>query len=117
MNITIRVIIDILLVIGAFFAFAGVLGVLRMPDTYCRMQSSTNIATLGTFAIFIGAFIYACAVEQSATMAIKIALVALFIILTNPIGSHAICRAAYRMGIRPKKKMVCDEYGRDRLDG
>ena len=116
MSMTIRIIIDICLAIGAFFALAGVIGVIRMPDAYCRMQSSTNISTLGTLAVFIGGFIYACAVEQSATMAVKIALVALFTLLTNPIGSHAICKAAYKIGIRPKKDFVCDEYGRDELD-
>ncbi|MGE4484691.1 MAG: monovalent cation/H(+) antiporter subunit G [Oscillospiraceae bacterium] len=113
MNNTLRLIIDAFLVIGAFFALAGVVGVLRMPDSYCRMQSSTNIATLGVIGIAVAAFIYAVAVEGSAVMAVKIALVALFTILTNPISSHAICKAAYKMGVRPDKKFVCDEYGRD----
>ena len=40
--------IAILLVIGVFFAFIGVLGILRMPDVFGRLQASTCIATLST---------------------------------------------------------------------
>ena len=48
-----RIVIDALLVIGAFFALAGTLGVLKMPDTFCRMQASTCITTLGMLGVAI----------------------------------------------------------------
>jgi multicomponent Na+:H+ antiporter subunit G len=76
------------------------------------MQSSTNIPTLGTLGVVIGGAIYAFS-QGNTSMGIKILSIGIFIILTNPIGGHAICRAAYKYGIRPEKKMVCDEYGRD----
>jgi len=98
---------------GCFFALAGTIGILRMPDAFCRMQSSTNIATLGVIGTLIGALIYAIACAGSPAMIIKIIAVALLIVLTNPIASHEICRGAYRYGIRPDKEMVCDEYGKD----
>ena len=41
MNMTLRVIIDILLGLGAFFTFVGVMGVVRMPDVFGRLQAST----------------------------------------------------------------------------
>lgn len=116
MSTTIRIIIDVFLAVGVFFSLAGVVGMLRMPDAFCRMQSSTNIATLGMLGVTIAAFIYAIAVEASAAMAIKVALVGLFTIVTNPIASHAICKGAYKHGVRPEKDMVCDEYGRDHRD-
>jgi len=28
--------------IGAFFNFAGVVGILRMPDPFCKLQTSTK---------------------------------------------------------------------------
>lgn len=110
-----RIIIDILILIGCFFAFAGVVGVLRMPDSYCRMQSSTNIATLGVLGVILGGVVYAFT-QNNVAMALKILAIGLFIILTNPIAGHAICKAAYKYGVRPEKKMVCDEYGRDNPD-
>ena len=42
-----RIIADVCIALGCFFALAGVVGLLRMPDAFCRMQSSTNITTLG----------------------------------------------------------------------
>lgn len=110
---TLRIIIGILMGIGAFFALAGTVGLLRMPDAYCRMQSSTNIATLGLLGALAGAFIYAIAVMHSGPTAIKIAVIGVLNILANPASGHAICRAAYRKGIRPEKDMVCDDLKED----
>ena len=49
-----RIIIDVLIAVGAFFALAGTLGVLKMPDTFSRMQASTCITTLGMLGVAIG---------------------------------------------------------------
>lgn len=111
-----RIIVDIFLILGSFFAFAGTVGMIRMPDTFCRMQSSTNIATLGTLGIVIGGAIYSFW-RGSIGTGVKVILIGLFIVLTNPIAAHSICKAAYKFGIRPSKKFVCDEYGRDILNG
>ena len=46
-----EIIMLILIIIGIFFTFAGVVGILRMPDTLCRLQSSTNIATMGAMPV------------------------------------------------------------------
>ena len=46
-------VIYVLIGISLFFAFAGVVGLLRMPDAFCRMQSSTNISTLGVLGVII----------------------------------------------------------------
>ncbi|MCL1905826.1 MAG: monovalent cation/H(+) antiporter subunit G [Clostridiales bacterium] len=116
MSIAVRIIVDVLLACGIFFAFAGTVGILRMPDTFSRMQSSTNIATLGLLGIVVGALVYAICTGQ-AVMAVKIGIIGAFGIITNPVGSHAICRAAYRAGVRPKNALVCDDYGRDNPHG
>ena len=114
-SLTARIIIDILLAVGFIFSLAGVVGLIRMPDAYCRMQSSTNVATLGMLGAMIAAFIYSVCVG-AVGMAIKLGCLCVFFIITNPISSHAICKAAYKLGIRPKDKMVCDDYGEDLED-
>ncbi|NCB51639.1 MAG: monovalent cation/H(+) antiporter subunit G [Clostridia bacterium] len=105
---TLRIIIDILIGLGAFFALAGTVGLIRMPDAFCRMQSSTNIATLGLLLAMIGGLLYAIFVMGSWNTAVKIAIVAVLNILANPGASHAIARAAYRHGVDDMDKMVCD---------
>ena len=108
-----RVVIDALIVIGLFFALAGTKGIIKMPDTFSRMQASTCIPTLGVLCTAIGAVLYAAIIMGSAGTAVKIGVIALLILLTNPIGAHSIAKGAYKAGIRPEKEMTVDEYGRD----
>lgn len=108
-----RIAIDVLIAIGLFFALAGTKGILKMPDTFSRMQASTCIPTLGMLCTMIGALLYAIFVMQSAGTAVKVALVAILILVTNPVGAHAIAKGAYKAGIRPEKEMTVDDYGRD----
>ena len=108
-----RILTDLFVVIGLIFALAGTKGVLKMPDAFSRMQASTCIATLGVIGVVIGSLIYAIGVMHSASTAVKIVVIGLMILVTNPIGSHVLARGAYKGGIRPEKKMETDDLGRD----
>lgn len=88
-----RIIIDLFLIIGLFFMLAGVVGMIRMPDTFCRLQSSTNIVTMGGLPILIAAAIYGFYIGNTA-IGIKSLIIGAFIILTNPAASHAMAKAA-----------------------
>lgn len=108
-----RILIDLLIAVGLFFALAGTKGLLKMPDTFSRMQASTCITSLGMLGVMLGAFLYALFVMKSTATAIKVAIICLMIIATNPIASHSLAKGAYKSGIRPEKEMAVDEYGRD----
>lgn len=107
--------IYVLIGISLFFALAGVVGMLRMPDSFCRMQSSTNISTLGVLGVILGGVLYTLFVFETPdwAMAAKLVVMGVFYIITSPISGHAIAKAAYKKGIRPEKEMVCDKYGED----
>ena len=108
-----KILSDVLIAIGAFFALVGVIGILRMPDTFCRMQASTCVATLGVLGVSLGGLIHAIFIMGSASAAVKIFVICLLILVTNPVGSHAIAKGAYKAGIRPEKAMETDDLGRD----
>lgn len=108
-----RIVIDILVAVGLFFALAGTKGILRMPDTFCRMQASTCITTLGTLGVVLGGALYAFCVMGSVSAGIKVIVIGLLIITVNPIGAHAIAKGAYKNGIRPEKEMEIDDYRGD----
>ena len=108
-----RVLIDILIAGGLFFALAGTKGLIQMPDTYSRMQASTCISTLGMLGVVAGGALYAFFVMGSVATGIKVLLVGMLIMTINPVGAHAIAKGAYRNGIRPDKEMEIDDYGRD----
>ena len=108
-----KIVIDILIAFSLFFAFAGVVGMIRMPDTYCRMQSSTNITTFGILGVIIGGILYSFFMLNNMEMVVKLVVLGVFYIITNPIAGHALAKGAYWHGVRPEKEMVCDKYGED----
>ncbi len=89
---------DLLLVIGALFLFLGALGLIRMPDVYNRIQAGTKAVTLGTLSILLG-----IALHQPQWWP-KLLVVALLILLTNPVGSSTLARAFFRSGIEPWRR-------------
>ena len=109
----VRIIADVLIAIGAIFALAGTIGILKMPDTFSRMQASTCIPTLGMLGAMLGALLIAIFVKADAGAAVRTGLM---ILVTNPLGSHAIAKGAYKAGVRPEKKMETDDLGRDLYD-
>ena len=110
-----RIVIDVLMFVGFIFALAGTKGLFHMPDTFCRMQASTCVNTLGVIGVTIGALIRAILAADTLTpgTAVKIAVIGLLILVTNPIGSHALAKGAYKAGIRPETPMETDDLGRD----
>lgn len=113
--IVLRILIDVLFVIGLFFTFAGVVGMIRMPDTFCRLQSSTNIATMGAIPIAVGSAIYGFATHNT-SIGIKSLVIVFFLIITNPVAAHAMTRAAYKSDAKLSEKTKCDHYRRDEGD-
>ena len=108
-----RIAIDVLIAIGLIFALAGTLGVMKMPDTFCRMQASTCVTTLGVIGVGLGALLYTIFIMGSAATAVKVLVICGLVLVTNPVGAHAIAKGAYQAGIRPKKKMETEDYRRD----
>ena len=92
------------ILIGGIFLFLGALGIYRMPDVYTRLQAGTKSSTLGAMSTIIGVgFLHP-------DWFLKIVLIVVFIGLANPLSSHALARASYRKGIKPKLKSGVDSY-------
>ena len=108
-----RIVIDVLVAVGFIFALAGTKGILKMPDTFCRMQASTCVSTLGVLGVVIGGALYAFCIMGSVSTGVKVLLIGLLLITINPVGAHAIAKGAYKNGIRPDKEMEIDDYRRD----
>ena len=87
---------------GSLFLFSAGLGVLRMPDTYNRIQTGTKATTLGTILILIGlAFLHPA-------WTFKLIILIFFVMLTNPVSSHALARAAHAIGTTEAESTVID---------
>lgn len=96
----------VFMTIGLLFQVLGALGLVRLPDVYNRLQAATKSITLGAISIAIGVGI------ADLSLLPKSLIVAFFLLLTNPIASHAIARAAYRSGVPLWKGSVIDLYAK-----
>jgi multicomponent Na+:H+ antiporter subunit G len=97
----------VLMVGGAAFLALGGLGLLRMPDTYTRIQAGTKATTLGTLLTLAGIGM----IEPG--WALKLALIVLFLMFTNPLSSQVLARAAHRAGLAPAPKTRADALADD----
>ncbi|MDX1346488.1 MAG: monovalent cation/H(+) antiporter subunit G [Sedimenticolaceae bacterium] len=83
----------LLLVTGTLFLLLGGLGMVRMPDVYNRIQAGTKATTLGTLLSLAGiGFLHP---EWS----LKLLLIGIFLLFTNPLSSQVVARAAHRNGV------------------
>ncbi len=78
------------LAFGVFFCAVGVLGVIRMPDTLTRLHASGKVATLGLFGLLLGAALL------MPSVALRLLVLGLFMLLTNPVATHAIAASVHR---------------------
>ncbi len=83
--------------LGAFFLTVAGIGIIRMPDLYTRMHATSKAGSLG-----VGLVLLAVAVYYHDVGVVMRALSALaFLVLTAPLGAHAIGRAAWLTGVKP----------------
>ncbi|EMA62678.1 monovalent cation/H(+) antiporter subunit G [Halorubrum lipolyticum] len=83
--------------LGLFFSFVSMTGVLRLPDVYSRAHTASQADTLGAG---FGLAAVALAIGWEAA-GVKSVLLLLFIFVTNPTAAHAIARAAFEEGTVP----------------
>lgn len=105
-----RYIGEFLVLFGTVFYLLSTLGLIRMPDVYNRMQTATKSATLGSLGVIVGTGIWAIDHVGSYAWITKTIVIAVFLLLTNPISAHALIRAAYKSGIPLWEGSVVDRY-------
>lgn len=91
---------------GTFFFLSAAIGLLRLPDFYTRTHSPTKAATLGLLLIAVGSMM--SHLGQESGLWLEDLLVVVFVLLTVPVSSQMLVRAAAARGV-PQ-----DEGARDR---
>lgn len=98
------IITALFLVVGAVFCLLSGIGMVRMPDLFCRLQASTKAGTLGVLLIALASMVY----FGSSQAVIRGLLVVAFVFLTAPIAGHVIARASHRVGVGMSKRTTMD---------
>jgi multicomponent Na+:H+ antiporter subunit G len=85
--------IALLLMVGTFLTFVSALGLIRMPDIFCRMHAAGKAGTLGVVTTILAATLFFTGSDQDVTIRGLLAVV--FQFLTTPAATHLLARATY----------------------
>jgi multicomponent Na+:H+ antiporter subunit G len=80
---------DALVVLGVVIMTLGVIGIIRMPDVYTKMHAASKAVFLGTIS-----FAMASIVTNEWQIIARVILIAGILMITTPVASQVIARAA-----------------------
>lgn len=105
--------VSLLLVLGGCIALIGCLGLLRLPHFYQRIHGPAITITLGAGCILIASMLLFSALETRPV--VHELLITLFVLLTAPMVSMLVMRAAVYRDLRKRRARQGTEDGEDEV--
>lgn len=93
MDMLIEVFASVLLLVAAFFALVGAIGLVRLPDFFMRLHAPTKATTLGVGGILLASMLLAL----KDGVVLHELLITLFLFVTAPISANLLSQAALRL--------------------
>ncbi len=84
-----------ILILSWLFIIFGMISLFRLKNLYARILTAATIDSVATFLILI-ALIFATKYFE---YGIRLVLLIIFLLITNPISSHVNIRSAYLTGV------------------
>lgn len=91
-----------LLILGGSIILIGALGLIRLPDFYQRIHGPAIIVTLGTGCVLMASMLYFTVLQSR--LVLHELLIAVFVLMTAPVVSMLIMRAAVYRDLRARKR-------------
>lgn len=96
---------EFIFLIGFFFTFVGIIGVIRLPDFLSRLHAVSKSDTLGLSLMVLAILLKV----PFSIDTFKVSLILFFYLFANPVLTHALSRSFYksqsdRDQIKPKEK-------------
>ena len=86
--------------LGLFFLTVSCFGLIRLPDFYSRNHAAGKSGTLAAMLILLGLIIY----QGFDITVLRLFIILLLFAVASPTATHAVARAAYKMGLEPWTK-------------
>ena len=93
----ISILSECFILLGVLALLIGALGLLRLPDVYCRIHAVGMIDTAGASFIILGLAIH----EGVSLVTVKLLFIGIFLFFTSPIATHAVAQVAHKSGVVP----------------
>lgn len=98
----------LLLVQGTVFCVLGVYGMLRLPDLYNRLHAAGKVLTFGAGGVLLSLIFL-----SPPRAGLKGLATAIFLLLTAPVVTHLLARAAFRSGVPLSRHTVRNDLAAD----
>ena len=95
----------VLLGAGLFFMAVTAIGLARLPDFFSRVHAVSKSETLGIGLVLLGLIAHQIADQGGLDQtSLKLGLIALFVVISNPVAAHVLTRSALRSGLMPWRR-------------
>jgi multicomponent Na+:H+ antiporter subunit G len=106
------IIAALLVLSGSGFALTAAVGLLRFPDLYTRMHAASKAGTLGSCVMLVALAVFADDLSITTRALGGVA----FFLLTAPVSTHLLAKAAHSSGLQLWAGSVIDDYTTGRED-
>jgi len=97
MSVLLELVSGLFLLAGGALCVTGGIGLIRMPDFFSRVHAAGVTETLAAPLLLVGLMLQ---MEWSLDL-VKVLMILIFILATNPTASHAMAKAALHGGQKP----------------
>lgn len=104
--------VSLLIVAGAAFSLIGSLGLLRMPDFFTRLHGPSKATTIGIGSLLLASALYLS--FRGPGLSLHEFMISLFIVITTPVASHLLAKAARHRRLRGCEGWSTDGQARNR---
>ena len=86
------------LITGSYFLLSTAVGMIRFPDLFTRLHAGSKCLMAGVISVLMGCIV----LEGSSSASLKLIVILIFILITNPIVIHVIAIVSDSYKIIPK---------------
>lgn len=97
MSLLLELFSGLFLLLGGFLCITGGIGLLRLPDFFSRVHAAGLTETLAAPLLLVGVMLQ---MDWSLDL-LKVLLILILVLATNPTATHAMAKAALHGGHKP----------------
>lgn len=97
---------DVLVIVGVFVMTIGVVGMIRMPDTYTKTHAASKAVFLGVILLLVASL-----ASGQPEIILRVLLIIAALLITTPVAAHVVGRAAYDRVELMRSPTPVDESG------
>lgn len=107
MHVAVEIIAAAALLAGSFLVVVSGIGLIRLPDVFCRMHAAGKAGTLGIVFMLMGTILMFIGINHA--VLVRGCLSIFFQFLTTPAATHMLARAAYVRDYHVSDRTAVDE--------